>query len=305
MTTPPIPPASSEEPGRAEAPPARASEFATPDEPGTVAAPNEPGTVAAPGEPVVLPSESIAVLPAHPTGPGVPADPTGPGVPPPVPAPPYNPWAAPTHSVQYPPGAYPGSPHPAQVPPRKTSGAALVVGIVLSVLLALTVATVFLVTVGRNHEVATTTIPALPTTSTPATPVAQVGDCVKLSGPSFKPDYGKVVCETGQHNYVVSKVLRGHGEKCGDDPDAYVKYSAYDGRKTTAVCLIPIFVDGQCYNFSTAGLNAEFQTIECSFLVVRAKVLTGTVDKAACGPNPPLALAYPEIRTTYCFAQAG
>lgn len=291
MTTPPIPPASSGEPGRAEAPPARASEFAAPD---------EPGTVAAPGEPVVLPSESIAVLPAGPTGLGVPV-----AVPPPVPAPPYNPWAAPAHSVQHPPGAYPGSPYPAQLPARRTSSAGLVVGIVMSLLLALMVVTVFLVVVGRNREVATTTIPALPATSTSATPVAQVGDCVRLSGPSFNPDYGKVVCETGQHNYVVSKVIRAQGEKCGDDPDSYVRYSAYEGRRTTNVCLIPIFVDGQCYNFSTAGLDAEFQKIECSFLVVRAKVLPGTVDKAACGPNPPLALAYPEIRTTYCFAQAG
>lgn len=289
MTTPPIPPVSPEEPGRAEEPPQGASEFAAPDGPGSIAVPHEP---------VALPIESIAVLPAHLTGQGAPV-----AVPAPVPAPPgepYNPWSAPNYSVQHPPG-----PHPAPAAPHRTSKAALVIGIVLGLVMVTTVVTAVLVAVARNREVATTTVPALPATSTSTTPIAQVGDCVKLSGPSFKPDYWKVACETGQHNYVVSKVISGQGEKCGDDPDAYVRYSSYEDRRTTNVCLIPIFVDGQCYNFSTASFDAEFQTIECSFLVVRAKVLKDTVDKAACGPNPPLALAYPEIRTTYCFAKAG
>jgi hypothetical protein len=34
------------------------------------------------------------------------------------------------------------------------------------------------------------------------------------------------------------------------------------------------------------------------------KVLANTVDKAACGGDPKLALAYPEIKTTYCLSPA-
>jgi hypothetical protein len=37
---------------------------------------------------------------------------------------------------------------------------------------------------------------------------------------------------------------------------------------------------------------------------LKVKVLTDTVDKAACGSDPKLALAYPEIKTTYCFSPA-
>ncbi|GLY50943.1 hypothetical protein Lesp01_45990 [Lentzea sp. NBRC 102530] len=260
-----------------------------------------------PVEPAVLPSESIASLPSYPTGPAYSATPVHQvGPPPPASGEPYNPWAAPPQRVHDPASPY-GSP---PVPPQRTSNAPLVVGLVLGFLLLLTLGAVFFAVVDRNVEIATptrTTAPrtyAVPTTNpTPLPPAAQVGDCVKLSGPSFNPVYEKQPCESGLHNYTVSKVP-GAGEKCGDDPDAYVKYRGWDGRKSSNVCLIPVFVDGQCYDLTLASLDAEFKKADCSFLVVRAKVLPNTVDKAACGPNPALALAYPEIKTTYCFSQA-
>ncbi|MGI5506595.1 LppU/SCO3897 family protein [Lentzea sp. CA-135723] len=178
----------------------------------------------------------------------------------------------------------------------------------MGLLLVVALATAFFIAIGRNVPIATTTPTmtyAVPTTNpTPLPAPAQVGDCVKLTGISIKVDYEKVPCDSGQHNYTVSKVLGGQSEKCGDDPDAYTKYSGWNGRKSSNVCLIPVFADGLCYDFTASGLTAEIKPIECSFLVVRVKVLQNTADKAACGPDPALALAYPEIRTTYCFTQA-
>ncbi|MFD4673613.1 hypothetical protein ACFWNN_28075 [Lentzea sp. NPDC058450] len=282
MTTPPIPPASPEEPAGEPVPPAEA--------------------VAVPA------GESIAELPAYPTGPGYtepPAYSVAPVGPPAPPAPgePHNPWAAPLQS--YPPPATPYGPQP--VPPQRTSNAPLVVGLVLGLLLVGALATVFLVSIGNRpmvSEITPTMTYAVPTTiPTPLPPPAQVGDCVKLTG-SVYADYEKLPCEAGQHNYTVSKVLGNRSEKCGDDPDAYTKYHGWDGRKSTNLCLIPVFVDGACYDFRSSILNADLKPFDCSFLVVRVKVLPNTADKAACGPDPALALAYPEIKTTYCFTQA-
>ncbi|WP_394617486.1 hypothetical protein JNUCC0626_49240 [Lentzea sp. JNUCC 0626] len=307
MTTPPIPPASPEEPSRASVPPVEAATPAhAPVEPiQPVHAPVEPIAPEAASGPAVLPSESIAALPSYPTGPGYSVGHTGP--PPPAPSVPHNPWAGPSDPTRYQSSPYSAPP----VPPQRTSNAPLIVGLVVGSLLLLTLASVFYAVVSRNVYIATptrTTDPmtyAVPTTNpTPLPPPAQIGDCVKLSGPSFNLDYEKLACDAGMHNYTVSKVLSTRSEKCGEDPDAYVKYEGWDGRKSSHLCMIPVFVDGQCYNFDTASLNAEFLTSECSFLVVRAKVLPNTVDKAACGPNPALALAYPEIKTTYCFTQA-
>jgi hypothetical protein len=153
---------------------------------------------------------------------------------------------------------------------------------------------------GGLNTAATSTTPS-PTVTTSALPQAKVGDCAKVSGASFNIKYEPVPCDGG-HNYTVSKVLGSQSEKCGEDRDSYTKYHGYSGRKSVNLCLIPVFADGQCYNFTAASLNAEFQTAPCGGLqVVKVKVLTDTVDKAACGESPALALAYPEIKTTYCF----
>jgi hypothetical protein len=130
------------------------------------------------------------------------------------------------------------------------------------------------------------------------TPYGKAGDCAKVTGVSAYPKYEKVSCDAGVHNYTVGKVLRSKGEKCGEDPSAYTKFSKDDVR----LCLIPVFVDGLCYDLSFIAVDPELKPKECGkYAALRAKVLANTVDKAACGESPALALAYPEIKTTYCF----
>ncbi|WP_329790238.1 hypothetical protein V1227_39905 [Lentzea sp. DG1S-22] len=146
------------------------------------------------------------------------------------------------------------------------------------------------------------TSPTVITTS--VLPSATAGDCVKLGGASFNVKYEQVPCGTGTHDYTVSKVLGSQSEKCGEAPGSYMKYHAYSGRKSVNICLIPAFADGRCYRFTTFSLSGEVETPPCAGLeVLRVKVLTNTADKTACGSSP--ALAYPDIKTTYCFTRTG
>jgi hypothetical protein len=151
-----------------------------------------------------------------------------------------------------------------------------------------------------TSAVAATTTP--PTTTSKPAPFAEVGDCVLLTGSSIQPDYKKIAC--GEHNYTVSKFTTTSSAKCGEPAGGYVEYSKISVLDSFTVCLIPVFADGQCYDFSLAQLQADVPKKDCgAFAAVRAKVLVNTVDKAACGTNQALALAYPEIKTTYCFEQ--
>ncbi|MGW6936218.1 LppU/SCO3897 family protein [Lentzea sp. NPDC054927] len=149
---------------------------------------------------------------------------------------------------------------------------------------------------------AVTTTP--PTTTSKPAPFATVGDCVLMTGFAAKPDYQKVPCG-GNNNYTVSKVSSSSTEKCGEPADGYIEYRRISVLESSTVCLIPVFLDGQCYDFTLADLKAEVPKAECGGgpQVFKAAVLANTVDKAACTVNQALALAYPEIKTTYCFSQ--
>ncbi|HEX8868605.1 MAG TPA: hypothetical protein VF821_23295, partial [Lentzea sp.] len=242
--------------------------------------------------------------------PATPAEPPTPLAPPDdVLAEPANIWAPPAGPPAPPagpPGPYPAYPYPAAAPqPQRTSRLGLVIA---GLVVALVIGTLggFYSWVKKEHDTAATSATSSPpTTTTPPKPYAEIGDCVKLTGASFNPTYKKVACDAGLHNYTVSKVPATDAEKCGEDAAAYTKYTAYSaaaGRKNAYVCLIPVFVEGQCYDFTLSSLNAELKTVECGgFQAVKAKVLANTVDKAACGESPALAIAYPEIKTTYCF----
>lgn len=122
-----------------------------------------------------------------------------------------------------------------------------------------------------------------------------------LGGGSFNPKFEKTACAENKHNYVVTKVPATSTEECGETKDGYVKYTK---GSSVNVCMAPVFVDGECYDFTLASLQAEFPKKACGgYMVVKAKVLANTVDKAACGQDErlALALAYPEIKTTYCL----
>ncbi|MCG8922768.1 hypothetical protein [Lentzea sp. CC55] len=213
-------------------------------------------------------------------------------------------WAAPdraTPFVSYPAAALP----PHGTPPKQSSRVGLVIASVLGFLLIATVSTaVYLLPNGGGSASGSNVNSSPPVISTSVLPSATAGDCVKLTGASFNVKYEQVPCGTGTHNYTVSKVLGSQSEKCGEDPGSYMKYHGHSGRKSVNICLIPAFVDGRCYRFTTFSLSGEFETPPCGGLeVVRVKVLTNTADKTACGPSP--ALAYPDIKTTYCFSRTG
>ena len=205
----------------------------------------------------------------------------------------------------YPGQPYPGQPYPsypAPEPPRKSGKAFLIIAGLVVVALGLSAA-VFLGNWGSKRPIAASSAPATTTTTTTTKPkpFAEVGDCVLLGGGSFNPKFEKTPCAENKHNYTVSKVPATSTEECGTPPDGYVKYTK---GSSVNVCLIPVFVDGECYDFTLASLQSEFPKKECGgYMVVKAKVITGTADKAACGQDErlALALAYPEIKTTYCL----
>ncbi|KJK42015.1 hypothetical protein UK23_39220 [Lentzea aerocolonigenes] len=228
-----------------------------------------------------------------------------PPIPPTPPDEPVNVWAPPA-GPPVPRPVYPAYSTPPAAPEPRTSSAGVVIATGFGVLVLVMLCIAFYsMSKYDSDPVAVSTTSSSPTTTTPAKPFAEVGDCVKLTGTSIDLKYDKVSCEGGLHNYTVGKVLGGQSEKCGEDPAAYTKYKGHSGYKSVALCMIPVFVDGQCYDFSLSGLYAEIKTVECgAFQSAKAKVLANTVDKAACGESPALAVAYPEIRTTYCFTQA-
>lgn len=243
---------------------------------------------------------------------------------------PKNPWAAPRGPVRRPPeprddmygpidpdpfGAYSGAAprHPETGPdvprplldvaPQRSARAGLLIGLGLLVLVvAVGSGLIWFVTKDapkfRSGPQNTTTAPATTTSKPP--PFALVGDCVVLQGGSFDATYTKAECSENKHNYTVVKTMPTN-EDCGAEEGAYVKYTKGYGMN---VCLVPVFADGECYDFALASLKAEFPKKPCGgHMVVKAKVLTGTADKAACGQDQrlALALAYPEISTTYCL----
>ena len=191
------------------------------------------------------------------------------------------------------------------VAPQRSSRAGLLIGVGLLVLVV-AIGAVMLWFVRKDDlkfssGAATATTTTVPTTTSKPKPFAVVGDCVQLAGGTFDATYTKTECAENKHNYTVSKTMRTGAEKCGENVDSYVTYTKGYGMN---VCLIPVFADGECYDFTLASLQAEFPKKACGgYMVVKAEVLADTVDKAACGQDErlALALAYPEIKTTYCL----
>lgn len=191
------------------------------------------------------------------------------------------------------------------VAPQPSTGAGVKLGIALTVFALILGGVIFWVATKDDMKFGggADTTPVITTTTTTTTTTAPkafatVGDCVKLGGSSFTATYDKLDCAQDRHNYTVSK-LPARDEKCGEDKDTYTLYTKGRDR----VCLIPVFRDGVCYQMGIGvSLNAEIPVAECGgYGVVKARVLRDTWDKATCGEGQALALAYPEIRTTYCF----
>lgn len=196
------------------------------------------------------------------------------------------------------------------VAPHRESGAGVKIVAVLAVFALLLGGLIFWLSTKDTIKFGGAPTPAAALTTTPPTttskpaPFAEVGDCVLMTGNAPKPDYKKVPCGEN-NNYTVSKVASSSTEKCGEPADGYIEYRRISVLESLTVCLIPVFADGQCYDFTLADLKADVPKVACGGgpRVFKATVLANTVDKTACPVNQPLALAYPEIKTTYCFTQ--
>jgi len=191
------------------------------------------------------------------------------------------------------------------VAPHRESGTGVKIVAALAVFALLLGAVIFWMSTkdtmhfgGGGGPTPTTATTTAPTTTSKPPPFAETGDCVLLTGDSLQPDYQKVAC--GEHNYTVAKVVESSNAKCDDGHVAFSRLSVLE--KSLTVCLIPVFTDGECYDLTHGQLLASFPKKACgNFGVSRVKVLANTVDKAACGQDVVLALAYPDIKTTYCF----
>lgn len=134
-------------------------------------------------------------------------------------------------------------------------------------------------------------------TNGPDDPIA--GECVRVEGNVLTRVGG---CAKGTHDHVIASVKR-DGEDCGPPgvQDPYVRY-IYSG--SIGLCLVPVYVDGQCYASAQVSGFGDIQKLGCDRLgAVRVRVLTDTADAAACTPAEREHLVYPEIRTTYCFTR--
>ncbi|MGW6445047.1 LppU/SCO3897 family protein [Lentzea sp. NPDC055074] len=192
-----------------------------------------------------------------------------------VPAEPANPWAPPAQIA--PPAGAPAPPPPA----RRTSRAGLVVASLCGVLLLVALSTAAYLTVASGGTAA--------------------GDCLNLTGTEARMRYEKLPCGDGQHNYTVSKVLGSATESCGADPGEYATYSG-GVFSDENLCLIPVYLDGHCYDFSGDELKIDNRAVDCGTPeAIKAKVVPGASDEYLCGEDAVLALGYPETKTLYCF----
>ncbi|MET9226555.1 hypothetical protein [Lentzea sp. NPDC003310] len=180
---------------------------------------------------------------------------------------PANPWAPSTHGL--PPG-----------PPLKKSRAGLVVASVFGVLLLVAVSTAVYLTKDSGTA---------------------VGDCLQLTGTEARMRYEEVPCGDGRHNYTVSKVLSSETELCGTYHGDYATYSG-GWFSDENLCLIPVYVDGQCYDFTGGELHIDNRTVDCGAPeAIKVRVVPDTSDASVCGITAEVALGYPETNTSYCF----
>jgi hypothetical protein len=129
---------------------------------------------------------------------------------------------------------------------------------------------------------------------------AKVGDCAAVTGTTASAHYEVVACGSARENYTVGKVLDSTSAKCPDGEDSYYEKNLFNFK----LCLIPIFTDGECYEFDSAKPDMGYPRINCNdTAAVRVKVITGIADKNACGAKgADHTLVYAETKTTICLS---
>lgn len=131
----------------------------------------------------------------------------------------------------------------------------------------------------------------------------RVGECVRVDKTNFDERLTRVGgCDKGTHTHVIAGLQRG-GEDCGSasgqDRDQYLRHTHHWG---LALCLVPAFEDGQCYDTSRISSEPGLVKQPCGAGNKRVKSHRDRADKAAC-EGGSVALVYPELKATYCFAK--
>jgi hypothetical protein len=130
---------------------------------------------------------------------------------------------------------------------------------------------------------------------------SKAGDCASVTGPRTSPEFKTVDCGSSEANYTIGKALE-LNQSCGSD--SYEEYTETASRgPDTKLCLVPILVEGTCYDMETAT-QADYKAVDCGApgAVKVVKLVKGSDDESVCADSTPFTV--PEPKTTFCLAAA-
>jgi hypothetical protein len=134
-----------------------------------------------------------------------------------------------------------------------------------------------------------------------------VGDCLSITEfkKGLEPD--KAACDAPNANVKIGARLDSAGGSCpsGD----YDQYSV-SGSTDYKLCLTINAKEGDCLAnlASAAGEGKAYEKVPCADPTAQAKLtklVQGTADKSACGPDIDLSVVYSQPSATMCFTATG
>jgi hypothetical protein len=129
---------------------------------------------------------------------------------------------------------------------------------------------------------------------------AKAGDCAHVTGTTSKPDYKAVPCDSADANYRVGKTLSSTTASCGGQFYDEFTQSARRG-PDTKLCLIPNWLEGNCYQIKEHSVEMGYPKIDCSAAdAVKIEKVVTKADEGACGKEAVPAV-FPEPPTTICL----
>jgi hypothetical protein len=133
---------------------------------------------------------------------------------------------------------------------------------------------------------------------------AKAGDCAHVTGTTTKPDYKAVPCDSADANYRVGKTMSSTTASCGGQFYDEFTQTARRG-PDTKLCLIPNWIEGNCYQIKEHSLDMGYPKVECSAAdAVKIEKVVNKVDEAACAKQAVPAV-FPEPPTTICLGIKG
>ncbi|PRY46393.1 LppU/SCO3897 family protein [Umezawaea tangerina] len=133
---------------------------------------------------------------------------------------------------------------------------------------------------------------------------ANVGDCINIKSASItNPELEKVDCGTQAAAFKVAKELGSASDKCPEGD--YASYTE-SGRRSSGftLCLMLNAAEGDCFKEEGSIVAGKTTKVTCdaSASYKIEKVVKGTADKAACGPDGT-EMVYSDPATTFCLVR--